>query len=205
MQIKPLVRYRMKTDSGWLTASAFFCGVSFFAIALYYFFLGDPAGLSEKTMVLHIILPLAWIAVFSGLLVGIRLNVPLVYGILGVIYCVLMCIWGFSTPLFLGKIPGMLVFILCAAGFLVTTTGLLPGKFYLGTALGAIFLMQVFWNDLTVFVLPLKFKEYLPYLARISGVAALSMMCFGMKGEAINRKPKAQKSRKTKEPRKVTE
>ncbi len=187
MQLKQLVRYRMKMDSGFLTASAFFCGLSIFCTALYYFVLSDVSKIPGGAMVLHVILPMVWCVAYAVLLKGIRLNIPLVYGGMGALYCIFMIIWGFQNPTVLGSVLGLVVFLLCALAFVATTMGLVPGKYYLATVLGAVVLMQIFWKDLTAYIMPLKIKEYLPVLARTSGVATLSLMCFGMQGRPVRR------------------
>ncbi len=187
MQIKQMVRYRIRHDSGWMTAAAFFAGLSIFAIALYYFALCDISAISVGTWILHVILPLLWYVAFAVLLKVVRLDMPIVYCGMAAIYCLLMMIWGFQYPTILGGILGLIFFLLCAGALVVTALGILPGKYYLATAFGAVVLMQIFWRDLSQFILPLKLKEYLPYLARISGVASLSLLCFGMKGRPVKK------------------
>lgn len=185
MQLKQLVRYRLKEDSGALTVSAFFAGLSIFCIALYYIVLGDIGSLGAGKLILHVILPLIWLVAFVVLLKGVGLNIPFVYGCMGFVWCLFMAIWGGTI---LGTALGAIVYLLCGAALVAATMGLFPGKFIMATAFGVLVLIQIFWKDLADYIIPLKVKDYLPMLAHISGVAALSALCFGLEGKEVKRK-----------------
>ncbi len=188
MKLKQMVRYRMKLGSGWLTASLACAGFAVFCIALYYFALTDIAAVKTGELVLQVILPMLWLVAYMVVLKGVQLNIPLVYGGMGALYCILMIIWGFQQPTILGAAGGTVFYLLAAAALVATTMGLIPGKYFLATAFGAVVLMQLFWHDLDVYVLPLAFKAYLPSLFKVSGVAALSFLCFGMEGRPVQGK-----------------
>ncbi len=186
MKLKQMVKYRMKMGSSWLTASAACAGVAIFCIALYYFALTDFTALTTGQLILQVILPMLWLVGYVVVLKGIQLNLPLLYGGMGAVYCVLMIIWGFQQPTILGSVGGMVFFGLAGAALVATTMGIIPGKYFIATAFGAVVLMQIFWNDLAVYIMPLAFQAYLPSLSRISGVAALCFLCFGMQGRLIS-------------------
>lgn len=185
MQLKQLVRYRLNMHSGAVTASAFFAGLSIFCIAVYYIVLGDIGSLSTGKLIGSVILPLIWLVAYAVLLKGVGLNLPFVYGVMGAVWCLFMVFWGGSI---LGSVFGGIVYILCGAALVATTLGLIPGKYYLAAVFGVLALTQIFWHDLAAYIVPLKIKDYLPLLARISGVAALSGLCFGLEGKAVKRK-----------------
>ncbi len=177
MQLKQLVRYRLDLHSGAVTASAFFAGLSIFCIALCYIVLGDIGSLGAGTLIGSVILPLLWLIGYVVLLKGVGLNMPFVYGVMGAVWCLFMVFWGGTI---LGSIFGAIVYILCGAALVATTMGLIPGKYYLAAAFGVLVLIQLFWHDIAAYIIPLKIKDYLPLLARISGVASLSGLCLGL-------------------------
>ena len=185
MKLKQMVRYRLDMQSGALTASAFFAGLSIFCIALYYIVLGDIGALGAGKLIGSVILPLLWLVAFVVLLKGVGLNMPFVYGVMGAVWCLFMVFWGGSI---LGSIFGGIVYILCGAALVATTMGLIPGKYYLAAAFGVLVLIQIFWHDIAAYIVPLKIKDYLPLLARISGVAALSGLCFGLEEIPMKKK-----------------
>lgn len=188
MELKQMVRYRIDPDSGWITASSLFAGLSIFAIALYFFVLTDISELGAGGLIVQVVIPLIWLVAYVVIAKGLRMNNPLVYGGMGAVYCLMMMIWGFQTPTILGSVFGAIFYLLAAAAMVAVTMGLFPGSYYLAAVLGAVVLMQVFWHDLSTYIISLKFKDYLPLLSRISGVAALSMMCFGLRGRPLRRK-----------------
>lgn len=185
MELKQVVKYRLKPESGAATASAFFAGLSIFCIALYYIVLGDIASLGFGKLFGSVILPLIWLVSFIVLIKGIGLNIPFVYGCMGAVWCFFMIFFGGSI---FGSIFGAIVYILCAAALVVTTMGLIPGKYYIATAFGVIALLQIFWKDLPAYIIPLKIEDYLPHLSHISGVAALSALCFSLEGKEVKAK-----------------
>lgn len=185
MQLKQVVRYRIKQGSGAATASAFFAGFSIFCIALYYIVLGDIGSLGAGKLIMDVILPLVWLVSFVVLLKGVGLNMPFVYGCMGLLWCLFMAIWGGGI---LGSVFGAIVYLLCGAALVATTMGLFPGKYYVATAFGVLVLIQIFWKDLADFIIPLNIKGYLPLLAHTSGVAALSALCFSLEGREVKRK-----------------
>lgn len=185
MQLKQMVRYRLKEGSAALTASAFFAGLSIFCIALYYIVLGDIGALGAGKLILDVILPLIWLVAFVVLLKGVGLNIPFVYGCMGFLWCLFMALWGGGI---LGLVLGWIVYLLCGAALVATTMGLFPGQYIMAAIFGALVLIQIFWRDIGDFIIPLKLKDYLPLLAHISGVAALSGLCFGLEGKEVKRK-----------------
>ena len=185
MELKQVVKYRLKLDSAAATAAAFFAGLSIFCIALRYIVLGDIASLGFGKLFGSVILPLIWLAGFVVLLKGIRLNMPFVYGCMGAVWCIFMIFFGGS---FFGSVFGAIIYILCAAALVATTMGIIPGKYYIATLLGVIVLLQIFWKDLAAYIIPLKLKDYLPHLSHISGVAALSALSFSLEGKQISSK-----------------
>ncbi len=182
MQLKQVVRYRLKMDSGAVTASAFFAGLSIFCIALFYIGLGDISAMGSGQLILHVVVPMLWLVGYVVLLKGVGLNMPFVYGCMGAVWCLLMVIWGGGM---FGTVLGAVVYILCAGVLMATTMGLFPGQYIAAALFGAVCLIQIFWRDLAAYIIPLKFKEYLPLLAQISGVAALSALCLGLEGKRV--------------------
>lgn len=185
MQLKEIVRYRLDLRSGALTASAFFAGLSIFCIALYYVVFGDLSALGAGKLIGSVILPLIWLIAFAVLLKGVGLNIPFVYGVMGALWCIFMVFWGGTI---LGSVFGAIVYILCGAALVATTMGLIPGKYYLAAVFGLLALLQLFWHDLAAYIIPLKLRDYLPLLARISGVAALSGLCLGLEEIPLKKK-----------------
>ncbi len=185
MQLKQMVRYRLKMDGGAVTASAFFAGLSIFCIALFYIVLGDIKALGSGKLILRVILPLVWLTAYVVLLKGLGLNMPFVYGCMGAVWCLLMVFWGGGM---FGTVLGAVVYILCGGLLLATTMGLFPGQYIAAAVLGAVVLVQIFWHDLAAYIIALKLKDYLPVLAQISGIAALSALCFGLDGKPVRRR-----------------
>ena len=124
MKRKPSVTYRLRFDSPWMTASAFFAGLGIFLGTLYY--LCFTEGWSFGSLLLPLVLPALLLATHGVLLKGLRLDFPVVYGGLAAVY-------------FLVALPGStgewgiflwILLLLGALALTVTALGYLPTRLW---------------------------------------------------------------------------
>ncbi len=194
MKFKPGVRYTLDFQSPWMTASAFFAGLSIFLAALYY--LCFTEGWTAMSLLLPLILPALVLAAHGVLLRAVRLNVPVVYGALALAYFLV------ASPHLAGEwgVLSLVLFLLGAAVLIVTGLGYLPTR---GIALLLLLLPLVLrlfgdagtylqsWEAIPPLLKAQKFKEaftavldtikivpILPELSALAGAAAFA--CFPM-------------------------
>lgn len=123
MKWKPSVTYRLRFDSPWMTASAFFAGLGIFLGTLYY--LCFTEGWTFGSLLLPLVLPALLLAAHGVLLKGLRLDFPVVYGGLAAVYFLV------ALPGSTGE-WGIFLWILLLLGALVLTVtalGYLPTRF----------------------------------------------------------------------------
>lgn len=177
-------RWRMKMDSSWLTASAALGGVAFFLRALYYFGFVNLSDIGLVDLIFKMILPLLTLAVYFVMLRGLRLQAPLVYGILAAVYCVMAmisCIYMGGT---LRIVLGCVWYVICGGLFVITALGIISENRF---ACWAMFLAAVV--RLAVFDLGLPIGvDLLPELAELLGICCFACLPMSFKQDRRTRK-----------------
>lgn len=171
---KRTVRFRMYFDGKGAAAAAVMMGAAFFLRVVYYFGFPNLSGCGAFALVFDLILPLLLCAAFAVMLKGFRCNQPWLYGILSMLYCVLMIVWTFRLGHTLHSVLA-LVWYLIAIAVLV---GMLEGYIGNRVILQLVFLISVFCRliffDLEEYIFSLRLVDFLPEASALCGLIALS-------------------------------
>lgn len=121
-KLKPSVQYQVDLSSKWITGSGFLMGLFFFLRIVYYLAVEDAASLRGGTLWVHLILPCVCAAAYFVFLRLVRLDVPLLYGILFAMLCIFRIIWGFDSA----AVFWVFWYLLAVAVILGTVSGVIP-------------------------------------------------------------------------------
>lgn len=140
------MRWRMKMDGKWLSASAAFGGVAFFARTLYYFGFVNLADVGILEILLRLVLPMLVLVGYLVLLRGLHLQNPELYSFIAAGYCLVVLIGCFFTGSILRIILGCVWYLVCGGLFVITGLGFLAENRFAGWAmfLGAILRLLFF-------------------------------------------------------------
>lgn len=106
-------RQKMDFSSRYIHFSALLMGLSFFFRCLYYLGLNDIGSFGKGEVFLFLALPLLLCGTYIAMTAVIKINIPLIYCSLGVLICVMVILWSFSTA----SVARILLSILCYGGF----------------------------------------------------------------------------------------
>ncbi len=172
--------YHMDFEGKWLGSAAVLMGMAFFLRVVYYFGFTQIQTVAISEMILLLILPLVLETGFIVLLRGVRLNAPLVLGILGAVYCGLLIAQSVLCGDILRMILGIIAYLLCGGLLVVVSLGLLSkGIAVLVCLATAVVRLMVF--DLKPYFLELDLVAFLPEAAAICAIVALAYLAMGMK------------------------
>lgn len=129
MKLKQYERYQINFFGKWVTASGGLIGLSIFLRILHFFGIHMISDFDTGVIVLRLAIPVVFSAFFIFLLNGIHWNAPGVYGILGIVFCLLLMIWNFSTGDVLRIVLSVLWYLIAGMILLATTGGYVPGRF----------------------------------------------------------------------------
>ena len=171
--MKRYYHYQMDFSGKWEKTSGALMGVSVFALALYYFFLQNLADFGFGTILFRLILPLILTVGYIVLINLLKWNAPGLYGILGVLLCLMLLIGTFFTGGALRIIPAIFGYALAAAILVLCAGGYLPGRLPASMAFGILFTVRLLFfhpnSGLTSWVLEASALSML-----------LSLMCLPM-------------------------
>ena len=128
MKLKIYKHYMIDFRSKWLMPSALLMGLSFFLRIVYYFGLTNLSTCSFGEVIFFMILPLLICSGYVVAMSALKLNAPVIYGMLGAGLCLLMVFWSFPTGDVLRIILSILIYVAAGTVLLATTGGYLPGK-----------------------------------------------------------------------------
>ena len=125
--MKLFERYNLNINGRCVAASALWMGVYFFLYVVYYLGLEYAFAQAGGTLFANMILPLILSGLYVILLKGVRLNIPVVYQVLGFALC-LLAILGHSG---VQRIIGVIWLVLAVAVSVCTLLGVLKSKAYM--------------------------------------------------------------------------
>lgn len=142
--MKQIARYKVNFESKWIISSAALMGVALFCQMLFFFALNSPQEASGGELVLFLIIPamleLAWII----LLHSVKLNAAGVYGILGVVFCLLLAVQVCLTGGVVYLVLAIIGYLLASGLLLMITGGFLPYKYFGFAAFALLGLIRFF-------------------------------------------------------------
>ena len=186
MQLKRLVEYRINFDKPWAQYSAALMGIFIFLRTIWYFAGAASTELAKGELWLHMILPVFLGVVYIGLLRGVQLNYPIVYGVVGTLFC------GLMISLNLQYAAGFLVFLtaifycLGALVLLATVLGFLTNRLYLLGTFAVLAVMQYFVSDVGNYIVHFSFSQVTMLLREASnlfGAASISVFAASLVGK----------------------
>ncbi|MBQ9761827.1 MAG: hypothetical protein IJV82_01980 [Oscillospiraceae bacterium] len=118
-------RYRMDFEGKGPFRGAVLIGFAVFLRILYYFGFLWTEMVGLKELLMYLVIPAVFETSFIILLRGVRLKLPLVYGILGAVYCVLLIVQCLQHGDVLGIVLSVFFYVVCGALLVVVSLGLL--------------------------------------------------------------------------------
>ena len=184
--MKPTVRYQMNFSGKCQSVSAFFAGLSFFLIVIYYYVLGNFEVVQGSAAFWNIYAPLGVLGLYMLLSRLVKVDVLLVFAVVFTMYVVNLSVvnFGSSGPKWM-NITETVVYGLCVAALALSALGYIPGKWYIGFVLLLCIVGRVFYRNFLGYFAPLNWKAAMPDLSWLCGVLSMAYMCFGLKPKPI--------------------
>ena len=175
MKRKNPFRLRMDFDGIWINGAAALMGAAFFLRAVYYF---GIRGLGENlgTLLLMMAFPMIVEAALAVMVRLARPNIPLVFGVICAVYCVLLLIQCFFYGAVLRTVIGIVAYPICAVALMALIFGLLRNRALVFVVFFATFAVRFLLFDLNDLQ---SFR--LPEAAALCGILAMAMVPLGMK------------------------
>lgn len=171
-------RYHIDPDSRGAMACAALMGVSFFLRAVYYFGFTRTETVGVWELLSFLILPMVVEALFMVFLRGVRLDMPLMYGVLGAVCCVLLILQAFQYGNVVRTILAIIAYVVCGGIFAAVTMGLLSKE--IGVTLFFVTGGVRFLFDLKPYVFSFHPVAFLPEAAGLCVVFALGALASGL-------------------------
>ena len=176
MSTKVPVRLHVSFKSRWLSPAAFFSGLGFFLLCVYYFGFTNLLDCSFGQIVFHMVLPMITLASVVVLLHVLRYDSAQLLTALAGLYSLLMLVRSFSYEGAISIIMGALWYTICVAICLIMLTGFLTDKGYLVVAM----LIPAVYRFVVVGIF-----KYILTLSLIDLVQEVAMLC-GLVGFAMS-------------------
>ena len=169
------VRFRIDFGSKWLGAAAFFGGLGFFLLCVYYFGFVNLFDCNILQILFYMLVPMVALAGMVILLHVVHLDsAQLVIAGAG-IFSLLMLIRSFSYGSVLSVILGVVWYAAAALVCLLTLTGFFKEKGFMAAAMLVPAVFRIVFVDLFQYVLTLSLISFVQELAMLSGLT-----CFGI-------------------------
>ncbi len=148
MKLTRIASYQMDLEHKGMIASAAFMGLAFFFRALYFFAWKPIDQVGVWALIFQLILPLLLEAGWFILLRGVRLKMPIVYGILGAAVCLSVMTQTIVGGSLLALILAVLTCLICALGFLAVILGYVNSRFVAAAPLLLLMLLRLIFGGL---------------------------------------------------------
>lgn len=180
MSTKQAVRLRINFKSRWMGSAAFFGGLGFFLLCVYYFGFTNLLDCNIGQMLFHMLLPMGVLAALVVLLYVLRYDSSMLIIALAGVYSLLMLIRSFSYDGAISIIIGALWYTVCAAICLIMLTGFLTDKGYLVIAFLIPVVFRIVFVDVFQYIFTLSIIDFVQEIAMLCGLTALGMsvLCF---------------------------
>lgn len=186
LKLKRCASYEMNLDGKGATGSAVLAGLCFFLLAVYYFGFRNLSDCGTGEVIFHLALPLVLMTAHMVCLRGIRLNLPLIYGAFGAVWCLLLIIINFSCQNGF-RIPLSLIwYILTGAVLILTVCGFVPTRIACVAAFLIPLVFRLLACDIIRYFSQGKLVGFLPEAAILCGLGAFACL-----GGALRNQPQS--------------
>lgn len=177
MKFKQYTHFQVDFSSKWTSACAACLGLSFFLRIAYYFALVSFRDVSIIELLTSGIIGIALCGTMAVYLKFLHRNAPGLYGIAGMIHCLLVVILSFTTGSAGRIILSLLWYGLTALILFATVGGYLPGRLLAALMFAVSIFVRLFFFDLGHIGLIQLVQEF----AVLSSFAAFSCFAMGLK------------------------
>ncbi len=150
-------------------------GLAFYLQIVYCFGFTRLEQMGIGNMILMLILPAVLELAFVVMMRGIRFNSPVVYGAMGMGYCLVLMLQSFTTGSVLRIVLACIIYLACMALIAVAVLKILNKWFAVGALLAAA-AGRFFIFDFVPYVLKFKVIVLIQEAAVICGLLALAIM-----------------------------
>ena len=182
MRLKKYTQYHVNFDSKYVNACGALMGLSFFLRIVYYFGLMSLKDVSIAEFLTSGILGILLCGAFVICLICLRLNAPGLFGLMGAGQCLMLMIASFTTGSAARIVLAILWYALCAAVFIITISGHLPGRLLSALMFWLAGFVRIFFFDLG----RIGIFRWVQELAVLSAVVALGCFIMGLKSKGDN-------------------
>lgn len=182
MKLKKTVIFDLDFQSGWVQWSAALMGLFFFLRVVYCLGFHGIADFDSGALWVELIFPLILGVGYIVLLRGFHLNMPVIYGIFGVLLCILMVVWKFQVGITWMDVLGLIWYAAAAVVLMATVMGYLGNRLILLAAFAVPVLFRFVFRDLGVYFLSFRMVDFLPELSSLCGLASISCLAPGLMG-----------------------
>ena len=152
-------------------------GLAFYLQIVYHFGFTRLEQMGIGSMILMLILPAVLELAFVVMMRGIRFNSPIVYGAMGMAYCLILMLQSFTSGSTLRIVLACILYLACMGLIAVAVLKILNKWFAVGALLTAA-AVQFFVFDLVPYVIRFKVIKMIPEAATICGLVALAIMFY---------------------------
>lgn len=185
--MKPKVRYQMNFSGKWLTASAFFAGLSLFLCVMHYYVLGNIETVQGGAFVLQVLMPMILLGLYILLVKLVKLDIPLVYCGFLVLHCLYLCLARLSGgPVWLNVVE-IILYVLCCGGMIAAGLGFFPGKWYAAAGFFLVAAARFFFRNVMGYW-PDRLLEAIPEVYTLSSILCLGCLCGGLKRMPVRKR-----------------
>jgi len=182
MKLSKIVVYDLDFQTVWHQWSAALVGAFLFLRILLYLGIRSLADISGWQLWMELILPVIIGVGYIGLLRGVQLNRPLVYGILGAVFCVFMIACGFSSGNTFRALIGLVWYLLTAAALLATVTGFVSNRLIILVCFAAPCIFRIFADHIIGKLMHLQLASLIPDLAIVCALAGFACLAPALTG-----------------------
>ena len=180
--MKQLAQYHVRFDSKAIATSVALMGVAVFLQAIFFFAIQDVTQVATKDLVLFLILPavleLGWIV----LLHSVKLQLPLVYTILGCTFCVLLTVQIFFLGSVAQMVLGTIAYVIGCAGLVMILCGYFPYKYFGFAWFALVGCVRYLAFDTGRYIAVGNWTGFMPAAACLCVIAALALFFCGITG-----------------------
>ena len=184
--MKPMVRYQMNFSGKCQAWSAFFAGLAFFLIVVYYYVLGNYETVQGADAFWNIYAPMAILGLYMILSRLVKVDVLLVFAGVALLYFINLSVINFQTdaPTWL-DVTETVIYGLCVIALVFSGLGYIPGKWCVAFVLFLCVAGRVWFRDFLHYLVPMEPEAAMPDLSWLCGVLSMSCMCFALKPKPV--------------------
>lgn len=183
------LRFHVNFGSKWLGAAAFFGGLGFFLLCVYYFGFVNLFDCNILQILFFMLLPMIALGGMVILLHVLHYDSAQLIIMAAGMFSIIMLIRSFTYSSTLGVIVGIVWYALATIVCLLTLTGFFRENVFMVAAMLIPAVFRIVFVDLFQYVLTLSLITFVQELAMLAGLACFGMtaLCF----EPVQNKPRS--------------